>query len=274
LGENNVVVGTRKLDEQKKLLMEAGAKDVVELDLSKPETIKSAMKGCERALLVSGIPVPDIADMITFAKNFVGAAKETKGLKLIARVSAFGADPAGKSIPKYQGEADEMFIKSGLDYILFRPTFFINNLINPGNVARGQVTSASGNGKTTWNCIEDIGEVVGRVLANPKRYGMNRDFVLTGGVPLTDAELIGMANKVLGTAIKHDNVTVPEFTEMMKNKGLPAQAAEDFAYFETIKLNNICSGTTNTVEMITGHPPLTPEQWIQMHSKELTTSPA
>jgi uncharacterized protein YbjT (DUF2867 family) len=273
LGENNVIVGTRKLAECKKMLMEAGAKDVVELDLSKPESIKSAMKGCERALLVSGIPVPDIPDMKTFAKNFVDAAKETKGLKLIARVSAFGADPAGKSIPKYQGEADEMFIKSGLDYILFRPIFFINNLVNPGNVARGQVTSASGSGKTTWVCIEDIGEVTGRVMSNPKRYGMNRDFVITGGVPLTDAELIGLTNKVLGTAIKYDNVTVPEFTEMMKNKGLQLHARE-VPYFETIKLNNVASGVTNTVEMITGHPPLTPEQWIQMHSKELTTSPA
>jgi uncharacterized protein YbjT (DUF2867 family) len=268
LGETNVCVGTRDPGKWKQELLEAGAKDVVELDLYKLDTIKTAMKGVERVLLVAGLPSPHPDDMKTWTKNFVEAAKATPTVKLLCRVSAIIADQKAEWTGKLHWECDEYLVKSGYEYVLFRPTFFITNIVNEGYVKNGEVPSASGNGRTAYVALEDVGECIAQVLHNPKKFGTNRPFVMTGSKAITDEEVVNLINKYCGTQLKLKQCTSEEFKQCLKKFAIPPELANHFAYFDELRRNNAAAGTKSDLDAVLGRQAMTPEKWISDHAQD------
>jgi len=128
LGEKNIVAGARDVEKSRAHLQAAGASEVVHLDLYNVDSLKAAFKGVERALLVAGNPTGGPDDLALWAKNFAAAAKATPSVKLIARISAGGADINGQGVAKLQGLADNELRVSGIPWVTSGPNFFFDEL--------------------------------------------------------------------------------------------------------------------------------------------------
>lgn len=84
LGDVKVIAGVRS-PEKARFLKEQGI-EIRHLDLDKQDTLKPALEGIDRALLLTGYTV----DMLKQSKAFLDNAKET-GVKHIVHIGASGA---------------------------------------------------------------------------------------------------------------------------------------------------------------------------------------
>jgi len=269
LGEKDVVVGARDVAASEKKLKAAGAKDVVYVDLAKKESLAAAFKGVERAVLVAGSPGPN-ESLELYAKNFVDAAKAAGTVNFITRVSALGANPQGQGVSVSQGRADALLRVSGLNYVIFEPTFFMSNpLVNSKqSFQSGQHMTGAGQGRTAWVAPEDIGAVVGTVLSNPLKTKINAGLPITGPAAITDDEMIGAIAKALGKEVKINHVSLDEQEKVLQGYGLPPFVVSLIRQLDTIRLNNWAAGVVDTVALMTGRPAQSAQEWAQEHAKE------
>jgi len=265
LGETDIVVGARDVSKSEKKLKEAGASQVVELDLAKPETLLRAFQGVERALLVSGMPTGAHESFQLFAKNFADAAKATPTVNFIARVSGLGSNPNGNGVARIQGLSDALIKTAGINWVTFQPSFFMDNMFgNKFDILRGEFHNASGDGKVGFVAPVDVGAVIAHVMANPTKTRVNAELPITGPVAISDADFSSLIAKELGIkSFSIKPLTLEEFEQRLYSFGLADAVVQVYKTLTWVKLNGYANVVTDAVEKITGRPAITPAQWVQ-----------
>ena len=136
--------------------------ELVEGDLSRPETLGAALEGVEKALLLTA----SSPDSLQQERNFIHAAKRA-GVRHFVKFSAYGA---GLDAPHYfgrqHGEAERELEDSGLPFTMLRPNGFFQNFL--GNATSIQTRSAlhapAGEMKFSAVDVRDIAAVAAHVL--------------------------------------------------------------------------------------------------------------
>jgi len=266
LGEKDIVAGARDVEKSKKELIEAGAREVVHLDLYKTETIEKALAGVDRALLVAGSPSGGgIEDIVLWAQNFAKAAKASH-VKLVARISGGTADPNGQGAARLQGLADLELRNSGIDWVTFGPNFFFSNFLQAkASIKYGEHIGASGEGRTAYIAVEDIADVTAAVLTHPEKHGTKKHIVLTGGAAVTDGEIIKSISDAINKPVKFTSVAPEAYTAKLIGYGMSKGLADFLTTLEVVRLNSWSAGTTQEVEKILGRKPMTHQEWAKKH---------
>src|SRR5262245_51886243 len=105
-------------------LAQAGAQ-VVAADFDKPETLRAALDGVERCLLLSAVD----QRLVEREARFVEAAKKA-GVRHLVKFSAIGAHPAASfTFGRQHGEAEHRIMASGVPFTFIQPNFFMQNLL-------------------------------------------------------------------------------------------------------------------------------------------------
>ena len=136
--------------------------ELVEGDLSRPETLGAALEGVEKALLLTA----SSPDSLQQERNFIHAAKRA-GVRHVVKFSAYGA---GLDAPHYfgrqHGEAERELEDSGLPFTMLRPNGFFQNFL--GNATSIQTRSAlhAPAGEMKFSAVDarDIAAVAAHVL--------------------------------------------------------------------------------------------------------------
>src|SRR4051794_41654442 len=98
--------------------------EVVAGDFDKPETLDAALRGVDRAFLLT----PPDERTVEHQTRFIDAAKRA-GVRHLVKFSALLADPASPArFIRWHGEVDRLIESSGLKWTLLRPPFFMQNL--------------------------------------------------------------------------------------------------------------------------------------------------
>ncbi|HEX4836298.1 MAG TPA: NAD(P)H-binding protein, partial [bacterium] len=98
-----------------------GKAEIVQGDLSRPDSLVAAMKGVEKVYLVStGANGPDLE------ANAIEAATKT-GVKHMVKLSAFGADNPVLIFSKWHARSEKRLRDSGLQWTMVRPMNFMSN---------------------------------------------------------------------------------------------------------------------------------------------------
>ena len=124
--------------------------EVVVGDLADPASLGAALKGVEKALLLSP-PVPNQVELET---HFLKAAKKA-GVRHIVKFSAMTADPKAESrFPRGHGEIEKKIKDAHILWTFLRPTFFMQNLLGlAGMVKAGTIYQPAGKARERRSSI-------------------------------------------------------------------------------------------------------------------------
>lgn len=240
--------------------------EVVQGDLSKPETLGPAFTGVDKAFVLASITGPEFPEM---ERNTFNAAKRA-GVKHIVNLSARGIATFLAKAPfgRWHTESEQRLRSLGIAWTILRPSFFDSNLIEFGIVPRGGLFLPTGSGKEAPIDPCDIAAVAVKTLTTPGHEG--KIYELTGPELLSFAEVAQRISALTGKPLKF--VDVPEVTwrQEMLSAGAPPHVVESLlCYFAEGIKGGRTNQLTSTVAELLGRPARTLDEWGRDHLAEL-----
>ncbi len=240
--------------------------ELVEGDLSRPETLGAALEGVEKALLLTA----SSPDSLQQESNFIYAAKRA-GVRHLVKFSAYGA---GLDAPHYfgrqHGEAERELEDSGVLFTMLRPNGFFQNFL--GNAQSIQTRSAlhAPAGEMKFSAVDtrDIAAVAAHVLTEPGHEGQR--YIITGPVALSHSEIAERFSQVLGRSIVYVDVPEDGAREWMLAAGIPAWTVEKVLDLYRYYKSGAAAEVTDTVERVGHKAPITFEQFVRDHASVFT----
>ena len=237
--------------------------EIVEGDLSKPETLDAAFAGVDKAFILS------VGDIPMLEGNAYKAAKKS-GVNHIVKLSGgtIEADYMAETpFVKMHKESERQLRALGISWTILRPGPFNSNLLNAwGIIPRGGLFLPSGNGKDAHIDPLDISAVAAKVLTTSGHEG--KIYELTGPELLSYGEVVEKVAAVTGKPLKFVDVPEATWRKDMLAAGVPSPAVESFVcYMGGVKAGRMY--LTPTVEELLGRPARTFDEWAQNHVAEL-----
>ena len=182
----------------------------VQADYNDPASLDKALAGVDAAL----IQVPSAGNLEKTLEQckVLGAAMKKAGVQLIVfNSSMWGPDePCGAPIFDYVLKFEEAFRNSGVPTIVFRPTVFMQNLIEPFMKPMFVVEHVyrychKADLASDWICHEDLARFMVEALKHPELAG--RKIGVGGPQRLTTLQVIEILSEAIGHPIQHQYIT-------------------------------------------------------------------
>jgi len=225
------------------------------MDYAKPETIRPALHGVEKILLVS----PPVRELPALEANFVKEVRAA-GPKHVVKLSALGGREA--MFPSGHRDSEENIEASGLPYTFLRPNGFMQNLVNyhaDTITSQNAFYGCQGNGAVSIVDIRDIAAVAVMVLAATGHEG--KSYALTGGESLTNEQVAEKISGVAGRKISYVDLPAAELKKGILSTGTPEWSADALIDLQRLYRECKASLVADDFERLTGRKPITFDQF-------------
>ncbi|WP_116769012.1 SDR family oxidoreductase [Maribacter litoralis] len=183
-------------------------------DYNSREDFNEALQGVDAVLLVSGMDEPQ--KRIQQHRNVIEAAKQN-GVQKIVYTSIVGDDDKNAFSPIVQSnrQTEKDIQDSGLNWVIGRNGIYIEPDLEyiDTYVKEGRIENCAGQGKCTYTSREELGYAYAKILIEDKHNGYIYNLV---GEPVTQSELTENINKVYGTDLIYNSVTVEVYAAERK----------------------------------------------------------
>ena len=252
--------------EKAESLQRQGIETVI-LDLDKPETLAAALKGIDRALLLTGYTV----DMLRQSKRFVDAAKQ-EGVQHIVHIGASDAPTNEVAHWGWHQFVEAYIEQQGFSYTHLRPEAFMQNITGPGYrwLEGNTIHHYVGNARWSWIDCDDLALVAAHALREQDKY--TGKIIPLGYDAKTFDEIAEIFSQVTGQSFTAQAHPPEEFLETALASGAdPAYMTCVYTQFKLNGLNAIekADATYNNFEAITGRKPATWETFAQDNEDKL-----
>jgi uncharacterized protein YbjT (DUF2867 family) len=194
-------------------------------DMARPETLSGALRGVDRAMLISS---SDSA-MLEVQSAFIAAAASA-GVKHVAKLS--GIMPELDSpfrFARMHGEIERRLEASGMAFTHLRAGEFMPAYFRqvPSILAKGALFLPMENAKIASIDVGDIAEVAATVLTSSGHEG--KTYPLTGPEALGMAEVADALSAATGKSIRYVNVAPDDAKNAQLAAGVPPYLADALA---------------------------------------------
>lgn len=194
---------------------------VREADYQRPETLKTALAGTDRLLLVSSNVV---GERTSDHAAVVDAAVEA-GVSLIAYTSILNAENTEMKLAGEHQETEAYIRASGLPFVFLRNGWYTENYtasLAP-TLEHGALLGAASDGKVAPASRADYAAAAGAVLTSEGHEG--RAYELAGDREVTLPELAAIVADVAGKPVAYQQLPEAEFEGVLAGAGVPAPMA-------------------------------------------------
>ena len=223
-------------------------------DLEQPETLKAALKGVKRALLIPA----NSPNQVQQERNFIEAAQRAS-LQHLVKFSALGADipDSPVSFLRWHAEAEQILRDSGIPFTIIRPTTFMQNMLGSARTIKseGKFYMAVGDTRVAQVDTRDIAAVIVAALTQSGHEG--KIYTLTGSEALTYTEVALKLSSVLSKQISYVNISLPEWNQALVSAGIPQWFADAMVGLQEHVTKPMGSQITNTIAEVTKQQPIT-----------------
>jgi NAD(P)-dependent dehydrogenase (short-subunit alcohol dehydrogenase family) len=242
--------------------------DRVEADLTKPETIRAAVRqsGAKSAFIYAILGTSD------HMRASLEALKEA-GIDMPVLLSSYSIQSDIRSVSpddhvpwvhaQVEISLEEIYGKEC--FVAVRPNYFASNILwFKAGIQAGEVRHANPEAEYDWISPQDIGRVCGSILAR----GMKQRIVwLMGSEKMALKDAVGVVARALGREIKVTKITAEEALEEFLKNGTPEHTArwivryitEDAGYeFKTA----VVEEARGNVLKYTHRVPVQFDQWV------------
>jgi len=215
--------------------------------------LKKAMENVDTVLLISS---GDQGDRMQEHKNVIDTAKKC-GVKNIAYTSRALQNRATlvNKLMLEHFETEDYIKESGLNYILFRNALYMDvvPLFVGKQVFDTGIFMPAGNGKVAYALRQEQGEAMANVLLN-ERFE-NQTYKFTGSEAYSFYDVATALTELSGKEVEYTAIEIPEFENLMKQKGLSEGMIKKIADFNLDIKNGQEAEITNELEIMLGHKP-------------------
>ena len=202
---------------------------VREADYDRPDTLRPALDGIERLLLVSGNEVGRRVEQHTAVVDAADAAD----VGFIVYTSILRADTTQNPLAPEHAATEAVLQKSGLPWAAARNGWYVENYTRQieAYLGGGEIVGAAGEGRVSAATRADYAEAAVALLAG--------DIVDSGGVhelggpSFTMAELAATITEVTGTTVTYRDLSAEEFRARAVENGADPGTADFVTALET-----------------------------------------
>jgi uncharacterized protein YbjT (DUF2867 family) len=195
-------------------------------DMARPETLAAALRGVDRAMLISSSDPM----MLDVQSNFIDAAKKA-GVKHVVKLSGIMPElDSAFRFARMHGEIEKRLEASGMAFTHLRAGEFMPAYFRqaPNIAAKGAMFLPMEDAKIASIDVGDIAEIAARVLTGPGHEG--KTYPLTGPEALTMTEVAAKLSAATGKPIRYVNVPPDAARQAQLAAGMPPYLAD--ALFE------------------------------------------
>lgn len=236
---------------------------VVEGDLTQPESLAQAFNGVEKLFLVTPLHL----DQVAMKSAAIQAAMAAR-VKHIVMSTGIGAAPdAGVEIGRWHGKSQEEVKATGIPYTFLQPTFFMQNLMMFAGTIRdqGAFYLPLGEAKVSWVDARDIALVGAAALTGAGHE--NKQYPITGDEAVSCAEIAQILSEVLGKTVSYVDVPLEAAKKGMLDAGMPEKLADLMNELYALGPAGHLAYVADTVKAVTGGAPRSFRQFAQDHAK-------
>lgn len=257
-------------DERTNRFRELGA-EVVIADLTSPVDVVNAMRDVTRVFFNNHFSF----DYLQEVAIVCAAARELGGLEVIVNLSQMTVSQMTVSSSEESHQqrllwlAEQIMNWSGLPVVHVRPTVLLDNplftvLAKRSVRERDVLVLPFGTGRTSPIAAEDVARVVAALLLAPPQTG--QVYGLTGPQVLDIHGLAEQYSRALGRTIRAEDITYDDWLRRhLRNSGQSDLVQQHLATVARLHRENRYERWTHDVEMVTGQPPQTVEQYVASH---------
>lgn len=224
-------------------------------------SLKAAFAGVDTLFVL----LPLVPNKVQLARNVADAAKAL-GVKHIVRSSGAGADAkADFSLPRLQGEIDDIFAATGIPSTFLRNAGFMQNYVTfmTPMVKAGTVYAATADAKQSLVDVRDIAAVAVKILLAPGAHA-GKAYTLTGGESLTDTERAALLSQALGRTIDYQAIPTEAAVATMRDEWkMPAPLVDWMDSLNRLVSAGYASGISPDVQTLLGRAPITFAQFAR-----------
>ena len=224
--------------------------EVVQGDMARPDTLAEALRGVDRALLISSSD----PTMLDVQSNFIDAAKRA-GVRHVVKFSGIMPDiDSPFRFARMHGEIERRLERSGMAFTHLRPGEFMHAYLRqvPSILAKGAMFLPMEDARIASIDIGDIAEVAGVVLTTSGHEG--KIYPLTGPEALTMTEVAERLTRAAGRAIRYVNVAPEEARKAQLAAGMHPYLVDALAELFAERRKGKEARVFPTVETILGRP--------------------
>jgi uncharacterized protein YbjT (DUF2867 family) len=236
--------------------------EVAEGDLAQPATLAPALRGVDRAMLISSSD----AAMRDVQCTFVDAARAA-GTGHVVKLS--GIIPELDSpfrFARMHGEIEQYIEQSGVPFTHIRAGEFMHSYFRqvPSIVKSGALRLPMADARIASTHIGDIADVAADILTGPGHEG--RIYPITGPESLSMAEVAVKLSAATGLEIRYVEVSAEDFIAGRLAAGASPYAAEGLAELFAERRKGQEATVYPTMETVFGRHPTTFDEFARRHA--------
>ena len=181
--------------------------DVITGDLGDPQSVRRALEGVDRALIVMG----NHPDQAALERQFATLAEQAGVTHLVKISSMEAAEDASAVLPLNHYETEQHIVASGMNWTFLRPNFYMQNMLMYAEAIKhgGSFALPLGAAVTAMVDTEDVGQVAAAVLSEDGHAG--HIYELTGPNLMNFHEVADRLGGVIGYNVRYDEQPPEDF---------------------------------------------------------------
>ena len=223
--------------------------EVAVVDYEQPETLRAALKGVEKVLLVG----PPTARLAALERSAMDTIRQSE-VRQVVKLSAMGGRAA--TFPRQHAESEDYIRSSGVAYTFLRPNGFMQNiLLYSGDSVRTQNAfyGSEGDGRVSQIDIRDIAAVAVKTLTEGGHEG--KTYTLTGPAALSNSEVAKILSEALGREIRFVNLEPAQLKAALLAAGAGEWNADALVDLQRLYREGGAATVTADVEQMLGRKP-------------------
>jgi len=234
--------------------------EVRPFDYDQPDTLRPALAGIDKLLLISGNAVGERERQ---HRAVIEAARDA-GVGLIAYTSVLRASETTLAIAAEHKATEAVLRAVGVPFVLLRHGWYCENYVFrvQAAVASGTLPHHAGDGRISAAPRADFAEAAVAILTSPEPQA-GKVYELAGSTSFTFADLAAMAARITGKPVAADNLAKPEFEAAIVAMGMPAFVAGLIAKSDHGASEGGLLEEGGAMERVIGRPTVTMEQVLE-----------
>lgn len=249
-----------RIDERADQLAALGA-EVVQGDLLDFQDVSSAVVGVTGAYFCFPI---DPGRLLEATSIFAQAATEA-GVHSVVNMSQISARREAKShAARQHWLAERLLDRTTLITTHIRPTFFAEWLTMQWSRQNDEaiLRLPFADGRHAPIAAADQGRFVAAVLANPAPRD-RQTYPLCGPVELDHYQIADKLSETLGISVHYQSIEIPAFAEALRSQRRSEFTVQHLSSVAQDYRDGIFAGANNLVEVVTGSPAMTVEEFVR-----------
>lgn len=221
---------------------------VRQADYKQPETLRAALNGVNRLLLVSS---NDFDDRVGQHRNVINAARDA-GVGLIAYTSILNADRSEMILVSDHKATEALLRDSGVPFTLLRNGWYTENYDLKGAVKNGAILGAAGTHALNPAPRRDYAEAAAAVLSTDGHAGQT--YELAGDEAVTLADLAAEVARQSGQPVAYHDLSADEYARTLAGFGVPEGFAHVLADSDTGITRGELASESRDLSRLIGRP--------------------